>query len=310
MKRIDKSERGIFEIGWSPDGRWLSYVRQENEVCIADASSGEIRVVGEGKSPGLTANVSVVLERDDEILLAGGSGTRVLVGRNSLVKGTPKRHPVLSPDGSRMMFVVANVFDKESQSKNAYAYRNFVGIAEIDDGKPRMTSNQWYGGSGAWSPDGSMFAHFEFDSTGGARVHVVDENGEVQGIVFGLYPSVSPDGRRIACKPRSGGMTTIYTSKGSWKETSIESKSVRITETDGRLSATPPLWLDNRFLLMDEAGKMWRLDSKRDRAEEIKKLPVPARRGTSAMAISPSRELLAAEIPVDDGFELVVSPLD
>lgn len=309
MKRIDGSEAGIFDIAWSPDSQWLTYIRGENEICMAQVDTGEIRVIGPGGSPGLTADLSVVIERDDKIVRITGAGEKTVIDTNAIIKGTPKRLPLVSPDGSKVLFAVCNVFDKESQSKNAYAYRHFMGVAGIDGSKPLITRQQWYGGSSCWFPDGSKFVHYEFDSTGGARVHVVSAKGELEGTMFGLFPAVSPDGQRIVCKPRGGGTVVLYTSRGSWTKEEIESSVLKLPESQGRISATPPQWLDNRLALVDEGGKLWRVDTRKDNAEEMKKLPAPTMRGRHAMAISPSRDLLALEVETESGFELRVAPL-
>jgi len=309
MKRIDGSPTGVFGVAWAPDGEWLTYLRGEDEVCLANVESGDIRVVGPGASPGLTADHGVVLERDDEILLVTADGERTLVDRKALVKDTPKRGPRVSPDGQRLLFTVCNVFDKESQNNNAYAYRHFMGVAGIDGRKPVLTGQQWYGGSAAWFPDSQMFAHYEFDSTGGARIHVVDTAGKLQGSMFGLYPAISPDGKHIACKARSGGTVVVYTGKQSWDKEGVETAVTKLPESEGRISASPPLWLDNRFVLIDEGGKLWRVDTRRDKCEELAKLPVPTLRGKHAMALNPDRDKLALEVPVEGGFELVIAPI-
>jgi len=309
MKRIDADERGILDIAWSPDSRWVAYVRGEGEIRLADVDSGEIRVIGPGVSPGITADNSVVFERDDEIRLATGASDRALVPRAALVRGTPKRGPRISPDGRGLVFVVCNVFDKESQSRNAYPYRHFLGLGDTAGGAKLLTGEQWYGGSAAWFPDSEALAHYEFDSTGGARIHVLSRTGEHRGVMFGLFPSVSPDGRRIACKPRGGGAIVVYTSRdGGWREDSVSVEVFRLPESDGRLSVTPPQWLDTRLVLVDEGGKLLRVDTRKEKSEELKRIPAPTRRGTHTMAISPNRELMALEHEVDGGFELLVAP--
>jgi hypothetical protein len=209
-----------------------------------------------------------------------------------------------------VLFVVCNVFDKESETKNAYAFRHFVAITRTAGGKPVLTREQWYGGSSCWFPDGERFAHYEFDSTGGARIHVVGAGGDPEGTVFGLFPSVSPDGQRIACKPRGGGTVVVYTNRsGSWAKDAVEASVLKIPESDGRISASPPQWLDNRMVLVDEGGKLWRIDTRKDNAEEMKKIPVPTLRGRHAMVVSPSREMLALEVATEGGFDLCVAPL-
>jgi len=308
MKRIDASPGGITWVSWSPDSQWVAYVRGGGEVCIANAETGEIRVVGEGSSPGLTSDLSVVMERNDEIVFVTGRGEKTLVSRADLTKDTPKRAPLVSPDGERVLFVVHNVFDKTSQSKNAYPYRHFLAVSPIGGGRATLTDEQWYGGTCAWFPDGEQFAHYEFDSTGGARVHVVGADGEHRGTIFGHYPGISPDGQRIAVKPKGGGAVVVYTKREAWTKDGVDAAVLRIPESAGRIGGSAPMWLDNRFLMVEEGGRTWRLDSRRDKGEELKRMPSPADRGRRTVSLSPSRELVALEAQVEGGFELRLYP--
>jgi Tol biopolymer transport system component len=310
MKRIDASREGIVGLSWSQDGRWVTYVRGGDLVCLTDVTTGEIREIGRGASPNVTAASSILMERDDQIVEVTAGGVRTVVGSADVVKGTPKRAPALAPNGDAFVFVINDVHDKASQAKNAYAYRHFVGIAALRGGRPAMTAEQWYGGTATWFADGRRFAHYEFDSTGGARVHVVSAAGEREGTAFGLYPSPSPDGKRVACRPRTGGSIVVYTTRDDrWGEESVEAAVLRVPAGDGRLSANPPEWLDNRYVLVDEGGAVWRIDTRKDDPEELKKLPPPTVRGARTMALSPLRDLLAIETPTDDGFELRVAPV-
>ncbi|MDJ0761380.1 MAG: hypothetical protein QNJ97_00205 [Myxococcota bacterium] len=305
MKRIDASKDGFADIAWSPDSNWIAYVVGKDEVRIANAETGEIRVIGPGYSPGFTKDLSVILERDAEIAKMTGNAAKTLVSKKDLVKDTPKQSPRVSPNGERFVFCVSNVFDKESQQKNAYPYRHFFGIGATASTKPTLTREQWYGGLASWFPDSERFVHFEFDSTGGPQVHVVNVSGAREGTFAGLYPSVSPDGQRLAVRPRSGGSLVAYTSKGSWGNADVETAVMRIPAVRAeRNSATPPIWVDNRFVLLDEGDQLWRVDTKRDKAEEIKKLPLPTRRRTPSMIAAPSRERIATEVSTPEGFEL------
>ncbi len=309
MKRIDASPGGIFEISWSPDGKWLTYVAGDNEVRLANVKTSEIRIIGEGCSPSMNNDGAVAIERAGEILLVTGAGTKTLVSKRDVVKDTPKENPLLSPDGKQVLFSVCNVFDKESQTKNAYPHRHFLALAPLGRGKPFLTHEQWYGGTAVWFSDAKRFTHFEFDSTGGPQVHIVRADGEHEGTVAGLYPSVSPDGSRLAVRPRGGGSLVVYTSKGGWSDDNIETAVMRIPGSTTRASATPAVWLDNRFVILNEGGRLWRVDTKRDKADEMKKLPLPTERRKHSMVASPSRELLAIEVATEEDFELRVIPL-
>ena len=310
MKIIDAAPEGITQISWSPNGEWIAYVRGEDEVCIANISTDEIRVIGKGACPGITSDNTVILERNNEILAIGTTGEKLLFGINDLVKNSPKRAPVLSFDGTKIAFVANNVFDKDSQTKNAYPYRHFIALGDVKSKKATMTREQWYGGTMLWFPDGSHFVHFEYDSTGGAQLHILTAKGEHEGTVFGLYPSVSPDGRKIACKPKSGGNVVIYTCKDKWHKDTLEAVVMKIPQNSGHLSATPPLWIDNRHVLVDETEKVWRVDTRRDNPTQINKFSAPTSRGESTWSISPTRELLAMEVKGKDQFELQITKLN
>jgi hypothetical protein len=310
MKRIDASRDGIVALSWSQDSRWVAYVRGDDLVCLTDVTTGEIREIGPGASPNITPSSSVVMEKGGAVVEVTAGGVRTVVGAADLVKGTPKRAPVVAPNGTSLLFVVTNVYDKGSQARNAYAYRHFVGIGDLRGGRNQLTAEQWYGGTATWFPDGKRFTHYEFDSTGGAQIHVVGASGEHEGSAFGLYPAASPDCKRLACRPRGGGSVVVYTAREDrWDKDSIETAVFRVPSSDGRLSANPPEWLDNRYVLVDEGSAVWRIDTRKDDPEELKKLPPPTVRGARTMALSPSREVVAIETPIDDGFELRVGPV-
>ncbi len=307
MKRLDSSEKSILEIRWSSDGVWLSYVAGD-EVRLANVETGETRIIAEGNAPLVTRDQQVIFEQNDEIRVAHAKGVRTLFSKSDLVKDSPKREPSLSPDGERLLFLACNIFDKKSQSLNAYPYRHFLATATPAGGRPRLLEEQWYGGYVSWFPDSQRFTHFEFDSTAGPRIHIVRaDTGKKEGALSGLYPSISPDGASLAARPRGGGSVVIYTSKGDWGDDAAIGTSVIKLPIDelSRPSATPPQWLDNRLLLIPEASAVFRVDIKREKAEPVK-LPLPTFRRSPSMVISPDRELIAMEIQVDGGYELGV----
>jgi hypothetical protein len=292
------------------DGKWLTYVLGREEVRLANVETQEIRIIGKGTCPGITQNMDVILERDDEIVMVSSTGVKTLLGINDLVSNTPKRSPVISPKGDIAAAVICEVFDKDSESKNAYAYRHFAIFMPIRSGEATMTNEQWYGGTMSWFPDNERLAHFEFDSTGGPQTHIISLSGERLGTLAGMYPSISPDGNKLAVRPRGGGSVVVYTSKKTWTDADVETSVLRIPATGhNRINATPPIWLDTRFVLVEEANSMWRIDIKRDKAEELKKLPLPTQRRKHSMAASPSRDAIAVEVETENGFELRVVSL-
>ncbi|MBN2530365.1 MAG: PD40 domain-containing protein [Deltaproteobacteria bacterium] len=318
MKRIDFSETGICDINWSPDGEWLTYVRVEkkdnteiSKIFKAKADGASPVEMAEGTSPSFNSDNDIIYENGDEIYLNNQGNSTLLISKSDIIGGTPKRKPKCSGDGKKLIFVIDNVFHKESEARNAYPYRSFLGVADAGK-RPHsqiLANQQWYGGTVTWFPDHETFLHYEFDSTGGARIHMSNLKGDKLGTIFGLLPSISPDQKRLACKPKGGQSVVVYVSKAEqWDADDVETMVTKLPE-GGRLSGSPPIWLDNRFVLIDEAGKLFRVDTRKQEAEEYKKIPAPVLRGTYTMVSSPARDRLAAEIETDGGFELHVFSL-
>ncbi len=310
MKRLDASEQAVADIFWAPDGKWITYTLGD-EIRLARIETGEIRIIGKGTTPRLTADNRVIFERDGEICAASAGNTVTLISKSTVVKRSAKGFPMPSPDGEILLFSIFNVYDKMSQSLNAYPYRHFVGQAGLNGQRARITSQQWYGGDFTWFADSSRFLHFEFDSTAGPQVHIVDREGKAEeGRLAGLYPSISPDSRQIAVKPRNGGSVVIYGIKGAWADKDITIAVVKIPlDKTVRPSAVPPVWLDNRTLLAVEGDAVYRVDTKKDKAELYKKIPTPTDRRKASLVPSPDREHLAMEVAVEGGFELRVLPV-
>lgn len=310
MKRLDASEQAIVDIHWSSDGKWVSYTLGE-EIRLANVETDEIRIIGKGTVPRLTPDNRVIFERDGEICAATAGNTGTIISKADLVKDTSKGFPLPSPDGEILLFCVFNVFDKESQTLNAYPYRHFIGQSNLQGQKAKVTKQQWYGGDLTWFQDSSRFVHFEFDSTVGPQIHIVHRDGKTEeGKVAGLYPSISPDNRQIAAKPRNGGSIVVYNSKGTWEDKDITTAVVKIPlDKAARPSASPPVWIDNRTLLVVEGDSVYRVDIKKEKCEPLKKIPMPTDRRKASLVSSPNREYLALETAVEGGFELRVLQL-
>ncbi|MCU0664398.1 MAG: hypothetical protein MUC50_18970 [Myxococcota bacterium] len=305
MKKLTASADGIFDFAWSSDSSWLAYSEGGN-AYILNAKSGEIRTVGKGECPGITKSLSIVIERDNQIWLITGNQERVLVSSSDLVKDAPKRIPTVSHDGEWVLFVVSHVYDKRSESQNAYPHRHFYGLVQAEGGKPRMIGEQFYGGGAVFFPDGKYFAHYEYDSTGGPQIHVVDLDGKKRVSLPGLHPSISPDGKQIAGWPKGGGALVLHSTRGEWTKSEVETRILSLPSSgQRRTAANPPIWLDNRLLLVDDSeNSLLRIDTKKDKPEDFKKAPVPSARRRPTMVISPSREWLALEVEIESGFEL------
>ncbi len=311
MKPVDFSEQGIVEIAWSSDSKELVYVKDTDKIFRSSVTGNSAPIgVATGNHPGFNADGNIIFEKDDQICLSKDGSIKVLIKRGEVVTGSANRKPSVSIDGKKIIYVLDNIFHKQSQDKNAYPYRSFLAMANAT-GSPKpviLSKQQWYGGNVTWMQNGG-FLHYEYDSTSGARIHMVDEKGDDIAVVSGLYPSISPDLKRIACKPKGGQSVVIYLKKGdTWDDQNLNTTVIKLP-AGGKLSGSSPLWIDNRFVLIDEAQKIFRVDINKQTAEEIKKIPVPVFRGSKTMSLSPNRELLAIEVETDNGFELQIIPL-
>ncbi|MBN2804057.1 MAG: PD40 domain-containing protein [Deltaproteobacteria bacterium] len=311
MTILDTSSQGIVEVAWSNTSDEIVYVKDDNQIFRTKVTEGSKPVfAAKGHYPGFTESGDILFEKDDSIAISKDGNEKIIIKQGEILKGSANRRPSVSPDGKKFVFVIDNIFHKESQSKNAYPYRSFFAGGECSSSpKPKiMAKQQWYGGSVTWMTDGG-FLHYEYDSTSGARIHVVDKDGHDIAIMSGLQPSVSPDLKRIACKPKGGQSVVVYLKKGDeWNSEDLEQTVIKLPE-GGKLSGSAPIWLDNRFLLIDEGGKLFRVDISKKSAEEMKKLPVPTFRGSRTMTISPDRELIAMEVEREKGFELQIHSL-
>ncbi len=309
MKRLDASEHAVTDISWSPDGKWVAYVLGE-EIRIANIETNEIRIIGQGTSPRITSDMRIIFEKQGEIYVAAAGNVRSIISKSDIVKETNKGFPIPSPNGETLLFCVFNVFDKVSQSLNAYPYRHFIGQSNLVGQKAKVTSQQWYGGDMVWFDHSQSYLHYEFDSTVGPQIRMINIEGKAQCKMIGLYPSISPDSRQVAAKPRNGGAVVIYSTKGEWSNDSITTEVIKIPlDKSVRPSAVAPIWLDNRTLIVPEGDNVFRIDTKKDKAETLKKIPLPTNRRRTSMVPSPDRENIAMELEVEGGFELrVMSP--
>jgi Tol biopolymer transport system component len=99
----------------------------------------------------------------------------------------PRRHPVLSPDGVRVVYA-------REDGGNWDLY-----VASTSGGEPiRLTDDAGFDGNPTWSPDGMTIA-FEHDASGGPQIETIPATGGTPILLAdGARPAWSPDGRRIA----------------------------------------------------------------------------------------------------------------
>ncbi len=143
-----------------------------------------------------------------EILFAGGGADtgRVFAtapdgGDRRVAATVAGRSPVLSPDGTRALFLVG----PWTSTAIAVANADGSGVRLIAGGR----TTAW---NGAWSPDGVRIAYTHGDSARVLQVHVVNADGTGDRAVTHVapeegsaqLPAWSPDGRRLAVQVSNG----------------------------------------------------------------------------------------------------------
>jgi TolB protein len=190
----------------SPDGRLIAFVGTRDahdHLFVIDADGAhqrEVTVAGaDGRMPRWSAA--------GELLFSGtGADTgRVFAvnpdgGAPRVITSIPGRSPVLSPDGTRVLYLLG-----------PWTSTALV-VADLDGSHARTLAG---GGTtawnGAWSPDGTRIAYTYGDSSRVLQVHIVNADGSgdralthttpAQGSA--QMPAWSPDGRRLAVQVNS-----------------------------------------------------------------------------------------------------------
>lgn len=142
-----------------------------------------------------------------ELLLQDESGTV----RRILPPGTVSMDPAPSPDGTRIVFVVA---DYGAGTGDLFVVRR------DGTGLQQLTTDPGLDDQPAWSPDGSRIAFRSFRTQRDGDIWVMDADGShavnltpdpLPGVTDERRPAWSPDGTRIAYASNAGGNVDIWT---------------------------------------------------------------------------------------------------
>jgi TolB protein len=177
--------------------------------------------------------------------------------RRRVVATVPGRSPVLSPDGTRVLFSIG----PWSETVLAVSSVDGSGLAQLAGGRSANSSvtSAW---NGAWSRNGRKIAYTRGDSTGVLQVHMVGADGTGDRAMTrttrergsAQMPAWSPDGRRLAVQV-SGGSRPPHI----WiiDVATAEARTINVHEEDYADEA--PAWFpdgDRLAFQSDRSGRM------------------------------------------------------
>jgi TolB protein len=185
----------------SPDGRRIAFVGTRaghDRLFLIDADGTNERELAVPETDGRMPRWSA----GGELLFSGADADTGRVFAVSVEGGTPRlaasapgRSPSLSPDGTRVLYLVG------PWTSTALA------IADADGSHARtIAGGRATAWNGTWSPDGRRVAYAYGDSTRVLQVHVINSDGSGDRAVThttaeegsAQMPAWSPDARRLA----------------------------------------------------------------------------------------------------------------
>jgi Tol biopolymer transport system component len=259
----------------SPDGASLLFAEQKTDfdivsMSIADGSTQGLIVTPRSESmPAWAARadalvyVSNRLGAEDIWLHTKDGQDRPLVTRADFKQDPPKWiwAPVLSPDGTRVIFVTVESSGASRLWEVSVAGGAPVRLVDASD----TSIKQW---TGDWSPDGKQFVFGGTEPDGATSLKIVRTSGGAvaRKVLAGIggIPSWSPDGRWIAYPDQDHGWHLISPDGKDHRGLgTINTQNLRFSK-DGKAA----------YGIRDEAGKpiLFSLDIETAKLRDIKAL--------------------------------------
>ncbi|MBC8508785.1 MAG: PD40 domain-containing protein [Anaerolineales bacterium] len=276
LTRLTASKDRANQPTWSPDGRWIAFVKRfdgfNSEIMAMpfDALDGEnpnLSMVRLTHSRALDvepdwspdgSQIAFTSTRSGNmhiwVMMANGSKRSQLTQDHNNGGSIWNSSPKWSPDGSKILF------------RSDLGQNNEIFIMNGDGTKQRnLTQHSASDVDPAWSPDGSQIT-FVSDRDGNEEIYIMDADGKnlqrlTNHFEKDTYPTWSPDGKRIAFYSMREGnyevfvmnadgseitqLTDHYNFDGfpAWQPTEFDSSSISISfepDEGGYLPAPDP----------------------------------------------------------------------
>ena len=254
-KRLTSSNDGENRPVWSPDGSSIAFLHVlspgRTEVLVKSLSNGsEVKVADlHGSYPWLCTIPRLSWAPDGKkIYTSGNIGTKEACGVIAINVATRSLQPItqpppgsigdleaaISPDGTQVAFL-----------RNAGTLGGDIYVTPIEGGAARRVTFDKRDIMGfCWMPDGRGFIVSSRRGDGVPRLWQISLDGKVSkpltdGLTLAAFPSISPQGNRIA-------FTTYRTTASIWQ---VENGSEKLLLSDQSFNSTPQLSPDGKSLV-------------------------------------------------------------
>lgn len=253
---LTPGEHSDFEPVWSPDGRWIAFLRQQERgrlliLVVSTGAPPEERRVAEVAARGAidwTADGKGILagDRDDASSPLAIFHIDVQDGRKRQLTTPPRgthgdTHPRVSPDGQRFVFSRA----VESSAQDLY-------VASMSGGEPRRATFENRVVEGVcWTPRGQLIASLQRGAEQRSLWRVDVDRGRLERIpeagVGPISPALSRAGDRLAYVSRLSD-TNLWGVRPGAKGTATGTAEARQVTDAVALDTSPRLTADGQRL--------------------------------------------------------------
>ena len=256
-------------------------------LCIVRAASHSIRQLAVGTLV-IALLASLAADGSSSAVGAAAGGPRILYasdwsGHTQIYAVDPTRraepaqltfgrgeafHPVPSPNGRRVAYLVADVFEARAPALRS---GGALWVARANGSSARRLASDGVGERVTWSPDSSRLAY-----TRKGVLHIVGTDGSGDRVVRRAPPwadtNLSPNGRWVATRTLTAQATVLEVSSRS-TETTFRFELERVTPDDYGTSDEAAWSPDSRYVAFASARGVWTVEVRRGRLRRLSREP-------------------------------------